>query len=86
MKGLLPEAYENYAAELFEKMLTPSTTENTSEQDVAEKVFAAATDESDRLRYPAGADSEMFAGLRWTNSEDEYLRRMRAIFAPKLKV
>jgi len=52
----------------------------------AKKVFAAATDESDRLRYPAGADSEMFAGLRWTNSEDEYLRRMRAIFAPKLKV
>lgn len=86
MKGLLPEAYENYAAELFESMLTPSATEYTSEQNVAEKVFAAATDESDKLRYPAGADSEMFAGLRWTNSEDEYLKRMRAIFAPKLKV
>ena len=83
MKGLIPESYADYAAQLMKGMQNPSA-EYTSEQDVAEKVLAAATDESDRLRYPAGADSEMFAELRWTNSEDEYLKRMQEMFGPKL--
>jgi NAD(P)-dependent dehydrogenase (short-subunit alcohol dehydrogenase family) len=82
MNGLIPESYANYTAQLMKDFQNQATA-YTTEQDVAEKVFAAATDESDRLRYPAGADSEMFARLRWTNPEDEYLRQMRAIFAPK---
>jgi NAD(P)-dependent dehydrogenase (short-subunit alcohol dehydrogenase family) len=84
MDGLIPEPYANYAAQLMENLQNQATA-YTREQDVAEKVYEAATDESDRLRYPAGADSEMSAQLRWTNPEDEYLRQMRAIFAPKAK-
>jgi NAD(P)-dependent dehydrogenase (short-subunit alcohol dehydrogenase family) len=85
MKGLIPESYGNYAGQLMESMQNYPTA-YTSEQEVAEKVYTAATDESDRLRYPAGADSEMFAQLRWTKYEDEYLRRMGAMFGPKSKI
>lgn len=84
MKALIPDAYANYAGQLMENLQNQSAA-YTNEQDVAAKVFAAATDESDRLRYPAGPDSEMSAHLRWTNSEDEYLLQMRAKFGPKLK-
>jgi len=85
MNGLIPESYASYAAQLMENLQNQAAA-YTREQDVAEKVYAAATDESDRLRYPAGADSEMLAQLRWTNSEDEYLKSMRAIFEPRLKI
>lgn len=83
MNGLIPGPYAEYAAQLLESLQHQSSA-YTHEQDVAEKVFAAATDESDRLRYPAGADSEMSAELRWTNPEEQYLRQMRAVFAPKV--
>jgi hypothetical protein len=53
-----------------------------SEIEVAEAVFAAATEEGGKLRYPAGADSKMLNELRWSTSEEEYLARMRAMFAP----
>jgi NAD(P)-dependent dehydrogenase (short-subunit alcohol dehydrogenase family) len=83
IKSLIPEPYANYAGQLLNNLQNRSVA-YTREQDVAEKIFAAATDESDKLRYPAGADSEASAELRWTNSEDEYLRQMRATFAPKV--
>ena len=82
MDGLIPDFYSDYAAQLF-RNLQNQTAGYTKESDVAEKVFAAATDESNKLRYPAGADSESSAQLRWTNSEDEYLRHMWETFAPK---
>lgn len=82
IRGLIPEAYAEYAAQLLENLQNGSAV-FTREQDVAEKVFAAATDTSERLRYPAGADSEHLAELRWTNTDEEYLRRMRAVFGPK---
>jgi NAD(P)-dependent dehydrogenase (short-subunit alcohol dehydrogenase family) len=83
IKSLIPEPYANYAEQLLNNLQDRSAA-YTREQDVAEKVFAAATDESDTLRYPAGVDSEASAQLRWTNPEDEYLRQMRATFAPKV--
>lgn len=85
MNGLIPEFYANYFAELMANLQNQSAG-FTREQDVAEKVFAAATDESERLRYPAGADSETSAAQRWTNSEEEYMKQMRAAFAPKSKM
>ncbi len=82
MDGLIPEFYADYAAQLFAN-LQNQTTGYTKESDVAEQIFAAATDESSKLRYPAGADSESSAQLRWTNSEEEYLKHMWETFAPK---
>lgn len=50
------------------------------EGDVAEAVYAAATDDGDRLRYPAGADSVMLAELRQSLSEQAFMARMRTMF------
>lgn len=59
MEGLFPEAYASYAGPVlaaFEKVET-----TTKESDVAEAVFRAANDTTDRLRFPAGADAVALA-------------------------
>lgn len=55
MDGVFPEPYAAYAQSVF--ALFTNTEAVTSETDVAETVFAAANDRSDRLRYAAGADA-----------------------------
>jgi hypothetical protein len=48
--------------------------------NVAEAVYAAATDGRDKLRYPAGADSVMLAELRKSLPEQTFIARMRTMF------
>ncbi|WP_374570710.1 SDR family oxidoreductase [Phenylobacterium sp.] len=57
---LIPEAYAAYAGPVFEGFANPALT--TREADVAEAVWRAATDATDRLRYPAGPDAVALAG------------------------
>ncbi len=56
---LIPEAYASYAGPIFATFANPALT--TQESDVAEAVWLAATDGSDRLHYPAGADAVALA-------------------------
>jgi len=56
---LIPEAYAAFAEPIFAGFAQPALT--TKETDVAEAVWRAVTDGSDRLRYPAGADAEALA-------------------------
>lgn len=56
---LLPEAYAGYAGPIFAAFANPPLV--TRESDVAEAVWLAANDTSDRLRYPAGPDAEALA-------------------------
>ncbi|HTU09812.1 MAG TPA: SDR family oxidoreductase [Allosphingosinicella sp.] len=81
MQGLIPADYQAFAQAAFAGMADYPTAYCT-EAEVAEAVFAAATEAGDRLRFPAGADSAMLAALRWTAGEDVYRERMRAMFAP----
>jgi len=81
MQGLIPEDYVGYAQAYFSRMASYPTAYCT-EAEVAEAVLAAATDESTRVRYPAGADTKLVAELRWSTSEDRYLAKMREMFAP----
>ncbi|WP_054178572.1 SDR family oxidoreductase [Trabulsiella odontotermitis] len=55
MQGLIPEAYASFAGEVFDGFA--KATAFTRESDVAEAVFEAANDTSDRLRFRAGADA-----------------------------
>jgi NAD(P)-dependent dehydrogenase (short-subunit alcohol dehydrogenase family) len=55
MQGLIPEAYAPFAQRIFAALTQPTAV--TTEADVAEAVWRAATDESGQLRYPAGADA-----------------------------
>jgi hypothetical protein len=52
----------------------------TSAEDVAETIYAAATDGRDCLRYPAGADSVMLAELCKSLPAEAFMARMRTRF------
>jgi NAD(P)-dependent dehydrogenase (short-subunit alcohol dehydrogenase family) len=81
MQGLFPADYEAFAQSFFAKMANYPTAYCT-EAEVAEATFAAATEDGRRIRYPAGADSQLTSTLRWTTSEDHYLSKMRELFGP----
>jgi NAD(P)-dependent dehydrogenase (short-subunit alcohol dehydrogenase family) len=84
MQGLIPPDYGRFAQGCFEKFANYPTPYCT-ETEVADAAYAAATDGGDRLRYPAGADSNMLTELRWTTSEDQYRARMREMFVPDIR-
>ncbi|TVY00144.1 SDR family oxidoreductase [Mycolicibacterium porcinum] len=60
MDGLIPEPYQAFAAPILAAF--GQATVFTTETDVAETVYHAATDTSGRLRFPAGADAVALAG------------------------
>jgi NAD(P)-dependent dehydrogenase (short-subunit alcohol dehydrogenase family) len=81
MDGLIPAEYGAVAQACFAKMMSYPTAYCT-EADVAEATFAAATETSGTIRYPAGPDTKLLAELRWTTSEAHYLKTMREMFGP----
>lgn len=62
VEQLIPQSYAAFAAPIFAGFAKPSLT--TKESDVAEAVWLAANDRSDRLHYPAGADAIALAAAR----------------------
>lgn len=82
MQGLIPADYGAFAQSCFAQMANYPTPYCT-EEEVAEAVFAAATEEGAKLRYPAGPDTRLLAQLRWSSSEEHYLRTMREMFGPR---
>ncbi|MCM2399418.1 SDR family oxidoreductase [Rhizobium sp. S95] len=58
---LIPESYAEFAGPIFAGFANPALT--TRESDVAEAIWTAANDTSDRLRYPAGADAVALANV-----------------------
>ncbi|MFC4728229.1 SDR family oxidoreductase [Coralloluteibacterium thermophilus] len=64
MHGLIPEAYADYARDVFAGLTRGVAT--TRESDVAEAVWEAVHDTSGRLHFPAGADAVALAAARET--------------------
>ena len=62
MQGLIPDAYEAFAHSVFEDL--GGTAAVTTAADVAEGVWQAANDTTNRLHFPAGADALALAALR----------------------
>lgn len=59
-----------------------SATRTTSADEVADVVYAAATDGTDKLRYFVGNDTRGFIKARYeSTSDDEYVQYMRSFFA-----
>ncbi len=81
MQGLIPDEYCDFAQACFSRFSNYPTAFCT-EAEVADAVYAAATDEEFKIRYPAGADTRLLADLRWSTSEEEYQQRMREMFGP----
>ncbi|MDR7272710.1 NAD(P)-dependent dehydrogenase (short-subunit alcohol dehydrogenase family) [Pelomonas saccharophila] len=59
IQGLIPEAYLPFAQPIFAAFAQPALV--TTEQDVAEVVWQAANDRSERLRFAAGPDAVALA-------------------------
>jgi NAD(P)-dependent dehydrogenase (short-subunit alcohol dehydrogenase family) len=59
MEGLIPDAYAPFAQRILASIGQPSAV--TTESDVAETVYRAATDASGQLRFAAGADAVALA-------------------------
>lgn len=59
MEGLIPDAYAPFAQRVLGEFAEPAAV--TTESDVAEAVYRAATDESGQMRFPAGADAVALA-------------------------
>lgn len=76
--NMIPPAYSGYAERYLRSMQEYSTA-YTSAGDVAEAIHLAATDGSDKLRYPAGADSVMLAQLRQSLPGSHFRDRIRSM-------
>ncbi|MFB5268833.1 SDR family NAD(P)-dependent oxidoreductase [Paenibacillus enshidis] len=74
----IPASYQSYFDHMMNAMMNYPF-ENADEKQVAEQVYSAACDESDRLRYLAGPDAEEMAELRFAQSEEKYLTVMRKL-------
>jgi short-subunit dehydrogenase len=48
--------------------------------EVAETIFEAATDGSDRLRYPSGNDAKMFIDMRREQDDPTFTRSLKTMF------
>jgi NAD(P)-dependent dehydrogenase (short-subunit alcohol dehydrogenase family) len=59
MEGLIPEAYAPFAQRIFASLTQPSAV--TTDADVAEVVWLAATDATGQLRFAAGPDAVALA-------------------------
>lgn len=79
MGSLLPEPYAAYAGQLMRGLAGGKT---TNEIDVARAVWLAATDDTARLRYAAGADAEDLAAMRRALPGEAYLEQARAMMSP----
>ena len=77
MDGLLPPAYQGYAEQLMTSFAQPAAI--TTADEVAHAIHAAATDHSDRLRFPAGPDSAQLANARGSQTDEDFLQGMRAM-------
>ncbi|MGH8082843.1 MAG: short-chain dehydrogenase/reductase, partial [Lysobacter sp.] len=62
MQGLIPPAYEPFAHSVFASLAHGNAF--TQEADVADAVWRAANDASQRLHFPAGADAVALAQAR----------------------
>jgi NAD(P)-dependent dehydrogenase (short-subunit alcohol dehydrogenase family) len=76
--NMIPQAYADFA-ECYMKSMQDYSTAYTTTEAVAQAVYAAATDGSDKLHYPAGADSVMLAELRNSLTEEAFMTRMRTM-------
>jgi NAD(P)-dependent dehydrogenase (short-subunit alcohol dehydrogenase family) len=74
----IPASYQSYFDQMMQAMMNYPF-EDADEKQVADQVYAAACDESERLRYIAGPDAEEMAELRFSGSEEKYMTAMREL-------
>ncbi|MNB72192.1 2-(R)-hydroxypropyl-CoM dehydrogenase [compost metagenome] len=74
----IPPVYQPYFDNMMQTMIHYPF-EYADEQAVADQIINAASDVTNRLRYVAGPDAEEMAKLRWSQSEEAYMAKMRSL-------
>jgi len=77
-----PGDYAQFVAGAFKLFEGLRASRVATSEEVAQVIFEAATDGSDRLRYVATKDIEPLVKARRETSEDAYLAMMRSTFMP----
>lgn len=77
MSGLISAPYQAYAGQLMAQFQNAGAV--TVADQVAMAVFAAANDETEKLRFPAGPDSGHLANARWNSTDEQFLSGMRSM-------
>jgi NAD(P)-dependent dehydrogenase (short-subunit alcohol dehydrogenase family) len=78
----LPD-YDDFVANTNAVFASLRAARLATEEDVAQVIYTAATDGTDRLRYVATDDIKPLVNARRETSEDQYIALMRSRFAPK---
>lgn len=78
-----PREYEPFLSALSKNMEVMRQAIKATADDVAEAVFAAATDGTNRLRYVVTDDIRELVRLRHEASEEQYMAFVREYIAPK---
>lgn len=81
MNGLIAAPYQAYAGQLMAQFEVAGAV--TVPDQVAVAVLAAAMDETEKLRFPAGPDSDHLANARWNSTDEQFLAGMRTMLRMK---
>jgi NAD(P)-dependent dehydrogenase (short-subunit alcohol dehydrogenase family) len=79
-----PAEYQPFLHALSKNMEVMRQHATATADDVAEAVFAAATDGTNRLRYVVTEDIKELVRLRHETSEEQYMAFVREYIAPKM--
>jgi NAD(P)-dependent dehydrogenase (short-subunit alcohol dehydrogenase family) len=82
----LPHDYEEFMMRMRQSYAEMVASRSQSAVDIAEVIWEAATDGTDRLRYLVGDDSRGFIKARRELPDQEYVEFMRSRFPSKEKV
>ena len=77
MSGLISAPYQGYAGQLMAQFKDAGAV--TVPEQVAIAVFATANDQTEKLRFPAGPDSDHLANARWNSTDEQFLSGMRSM-------
>lgn len=77
MNGLISPPYQAYAEQLMAQFRVAAAV--TTPDQVAAAVFAAATEPTEQLRFPAGPDSTHLSHARWNSTDEQFLGGMRSM-------
>jgi NAD(P)-dependent dehydrogenase (short-subunit alcohol dehydrogenase family) len=75
--------YDQFVARTSAIFAGRTATRKTSAEEIAQVIYDAATDGTDRLRYFSGEDVGGFAQAKREKSDEEYVTFMRARFLPR---
>lgn len=68
----VPTPFQTYVNQRIQSYMSELPFTAAGEDDVATAILAAATDDTEKLRFIVGPDAELLAHMRWEASEERY--------------